>query len=448
MHPALRRSSRLQSKRKRSHDPPPALLHVVSAHPADTAHRPVAVDSPPPSLVVDDHDDIHPPNPKRRRVDLVVNSPALQPISYSRFPRRGRSPLSTDPSLPSSPTNTDTQPSSPPSPPTPSSFLSLSFPRRRRNVYTENNGRIPSLWKYICVERIETMYGFLSLSPPPSLSFSQRQLSPSYHKYGYANVVAAENNLCFPSTQFNISTPATYHADNDMSSSQEDDEDDDLPNLDDIDHQILQTLQDPGLLDIDAIGEIDPELVDQFSCLDSQKPPLPIPFPPLSSIQVPGLDCTVSDDVVIGPVHSKLSRGSRARFVTSLRGNSVVEYRSIDQYPSDDPMGRGTPIDAQRRADWTYIPTFPLEQNWVNQEWNLFLDSIVRIVNPPCPVVSSPDNYSITTPSSNNLSENRLQSTRQQISGLLRGPVFDDTLSVVVPVVPVGPSSTLSCALG
>lgn len=282
-------------------------------------------------------------------------------------------------------------------------------------------------------------------------SSSSPTLTPrtySYDKYGYANVVAAENSIFFSPTQFNISTPATYDADNDMSSSQDDDEEDDAPNLDGIDHQILQTLQDPGLLDIDAIGEIDPELVDQLSSLDSQKPPLPIPFPPLSSIQVPGLSCTVSDDVVIGPVDSKLSRGTRTRFVTSLRGSSVVEYKSIDQYPSDDPMGRGTPIDVQRRADWTYIPTFTLEQNWVNQEWNLFLDSIVRIVNPPCPPVSPPEVYPLTPSLPNPVPEDRLPPAKQQIVGLLRGPIFDDTLSIVVPVVPVGPSSTLSCALG
>ena len=233
-----------------------------------------------------------------------------------------------------------------------------------------------------------------------------------------------------------------------MSFSQEDDEEEDPPNLDDIDRQILQTLQDPGLLDIDAIGEIDPELVDQFSPFDSQKLPLPIPFPPLSSIQVPGLNCTVSDDVVIGPVDSKLSRGTRTRFVTSLRGSSVVEYKSLDQYPSDDPMGRGTPIDVQRRADWTYIPAFALEQNWVNQEWNLFLDSIVRIVNPSCPVVSSSDTYPLPTSLSSPISEDRLPPTKQQMAGLLGSPLFDDTLSIVVPQVPVGPSSTLSCALG
>ena len=103
-------------------------------------------------------------------------------------------------------------------------------------------------------------------------------------------------------TQFNISTPATYNSDNDMSSSQDEDEEEDGSDLGNLDRQILQTLQDSGLLDIDAIGEIDPELVDQFSSLDSQKPPLPISFPPLSSIQVPGLSCTVSDDVVIGPL--------------------------------------------------------------------------------------------------------------------------------------------------
>jgi len=154
MHPVLRRSSRLQSKRKRSHDPPPAPVHVVPAAPAP-AHGLI--------LLLDDHDDVQPPNPKRRKVDPVVNSPALQPVSYSRFPRRGRSPLSTDPSLPSSSTSAGPQPSLPPSPPASPSFLSLPFPRRRRNVYTENNGRIPSLWKYICVERIETLYAFLFL---------------------------------------------------------------------------------------------------------------------------------------------------------------------------------------------------------------------------------------------------------------------------------------------
>ena len=281
----------------------------------------------------------------------------------------------------------------------------------------------------------------LSLSPLSRLS---HQRIYSYHKYGYANVVAAENNTLFP-TQFNISTPATYDTDVDMSFSQEDDEEEDVVNLDDIDRQILQTLQDPGLLDIDAIGEIDPEIVDQFPSFDSQKPPLPIPFPSLSSIQVPGLDCAISDDVVIGPIDSRLSRGTRTRFVTSLRGSSVIEYRSLDQYPSDDPMGRGTPIDVQRRADWTYIPTF--EQNWINQEWNLFLDSIVRIVNPPCPVASSPDIYPLA-PSPTAASEDRLPPTKQQIASVPKGPLFDDTLSIVIPVVPVGPSSTLSCALG
>ena len=437
MHPGLRRSSRLQSKRKRSGSPPPAPVHAVSTDAADLV---TVVDSPPP-LVADDHDDVQPPSPKRRRVDVVANSPALQPISYSRFPKRGRSPLSTDPSLP--PVSTDPQPSAPPSPPPSSSFLSLSFPRRRRNVYAENNGRIPSLWKYICVERIETMYEaflFSSLASP-----NPHPRTYSYHKYGYANVVAAENSIFFP-TQFNISTPATYDTDADMSLSQEDDEEEDATNLDDIDRQILQTLQDPGLLDIDAIGEIDPELVDQFPPFDSQKPPLPIPFPPLSSVQIPGLDCTVSDDVVIGPIDSKLSRGTRTRFVTSLRGSSVVEYKSLDEYPSDDPMGRGTPIDVQRRADWTYIPTF--EQNWVNQEWNLFLDSIVRIVNPPCPPTPPPDIYPLPLPSPDTDPEDRLPPTKHQVAGLLRTPLFDDTLSVVVPVVPVGLSSTLSCALG
>ncbi|KAF9650227.1 hypothetical protein BDM02DRAFT_3112475 [Thelephora ganbajun] len=425
MHPVLRRSSRLQSKRKRSHSPPPTPVHIVPANTAD-ADDLVVIDSPPPPLVVDDHDDVHPPNPKRRRVDVVVNSPALQPVSYSRFPRRGRSPLSTDPSLPSSSTPTDPQPSTPSSPPTSSSFPSLPFSRRRRNVYTENNGRIPSLWKYICVERIETLY----------------------YKYGYENVVAAENSILSSPTHFDISTPATYDTGTDISFSQEDDEEEDVTNLDDIDRQILQTLQDPGLLDVDAIGEIDPELVDQFSSFDSQKPSLPIPFPPLSSIQVPGLDCAVSDDVVIGPINSKLGRGTRTRFVSSLRGSNVIEYKSLDQYPPDDPMGRGTPIDVQRRADWTYIPTFALEQNWVNQEWNLFLDSIVRIVNPPCPVVSSPDIYPLATSLPNTVSEDRLPPTKQHMAGLLRGSLFDDNMSIVAPAVPVGPSSTLSCALG
>ena len=260
------------------------------------------------------------------------------------------------------------------------------------------------------------------------------------------NVVAAENSLFSSPTQFNISTPATYDTDADISFAQEDDDEEDATNLDDIDHHILQTLQDPGLLDIDAIGEIDPELVDQFPSLDSPKPPLPVPVPPLSSIQVLGLECTVSDDVVIGPINSKLSRGTRTRFVSSLRGSNVVEYRSLDQYPSDDPMGRGTPVDFQRRADWTYTPTFTLEQSWSNQEWNLFLDSIVRIVNPPSPVVSSPDIYPPSPP--NAVSEDRLLSTKQQIPGTLRGPLFDDPLPIVVPIVPVGPSSTLSCALG
>ena len=297
------------------------------------------------------------------------------------------------------------------------------------------------------MERIETLYAFFLSAPPPLTSLT-RLRTCSYDKYGYANVVYAENNLFFSPTQFNISTPATYDADNDMSSSQEDDDEEDPPNLGDIDHQILQTLEDPGLLDIDAIGEIDPELVDQFSSLDSHKPPLPIPFPPLSSIQVPGLGCTVSDDVVIGPVDSKLSRGSRTRFVTSLRGSNVVEYKSIDQYPSDDPMGRGTPIDVQRRADWTHVPAFALEHNWINQEWNLFLDSIVRIVNPPCPTLPSPDIYPLPTSLSNTGPEDQLQSTKQQVAGLFRAPIFDDTLSIMVPVVPVGPSSTLSCALG
>ena len=248
-------------------------------------------------------------------------------------------------------------------------------------------------------------------------------------------------------TQFSISTPATYDTEVDLSSIQDDDDEEDTANLDDIDHQILQTLQDPGLLDIDAIGEIDPELVDQFSPLDSPKPPLPIPFPLLSSIQVPGLECTVSDDVVIGPINSKLSRGTRARFVSSLRGNNVIEYKSLNHYSSDDPMGRGTPIDFQRCADWTYTPTSALEHSWPNQEWNLFLDSIVRIVNPPCTTVSSPDIYPLTS-SSNPIPEERLLSTKHQIASLLRGPLFDDSLSIVVPVVPVGPSSTLSCALG
>ncbi|KAF9790295.1 hypothetical protein BJ322DRAFT_1207869 [Thelephora terrestris] len=420
MHPVLRRSSRLQSKRKRSISPPPAPLHVVHNVSHDVT---VVAASTPPPLLLDDHDDLKPPHPKRRKVDPVPNLPALQPISYSRFPRRGRSPLSTDPSLPTS-LNVP-QPSTSASPP-PSSFLSIPFPRRRRNVYVENNGRIPSLWKYICVERIETLY----------------------HKYGYANVMAAENNTFSSPTQFSISTPSTYDTDADISFAQEDDDDEDLTNLDDIDNQLLQTLQDPGLLDIDAIGEIDPELVDQFPSLDSQKPPLPIPFPPLSSIQVPGLDCTVSDDVVIGPINLKLSRGTRTRFVSSLRGSSVIEYKSPNQYPSDDPMGRGTPIDLQRRADWTYTPTFTLEQNWPNQEWNLFLDSIVRIVNPSSPLTSSPDIYPLSTSSPSTVSEDRLLPTKQQLAGLLRGPLFDDAHSIVVPVVPVGPSSTLSCALG
>lgn len=421
MHPVLRRSSRLQSKRKRSLSPPPAPVHVVPAGPALPAADALDVPHTFLPLPADDHDDVHPPSPKRRKVDAPANSPALQPISYSRFPRRGRSPLSTDPSLPSAPT--DPKPSTSSSPPPSSPFLSLSFPRRRRNVYAENNGRIPSLWKYICVERIETLY----------------------HKYGFANVVAAENNIFSSPTQFSISTPATYDTDPDTFV-QEDDDEEDAANLDDIDNQLLQTLQDPGLLDIDAIGEIDPELVDHFSSLDSQKPPLPIPFPPLSSIQVPGLDCTVSDDVVIGPVDSKLSRGTRTRFVSCLRGNNVVEYKSLNQYPFDDPMGRGTPIDFQRRADWTHTPTFTLEQNWANQEWNLFLDSIVRIVNPPCPILSSSDIY--PPPTSNTFSEDRFPPTKSQIPGLLRSPILDDTLSVVVPVVPVGLSSTLSCALG
>lgn len=111
-------------------------------------------------------------------------------------------------------------------------------------------------------------------------------------------------------------------------------------------------------------------------------------------------------------------------------------------------MGRGTPIDVQRRADWTYVPAFALEQNWINQEWNLFLDSIARIVNPPCPTVSSPDIYPLTTSLSNTVPEDRLPLTKQHVVGLLRGPIFDNTLSIALPVVPVGPSSTLSCALG
>lgn len=297
----------------------------------------------------------------------------------------------------------------------------------------------------VCLSSSLYLLPFLPLRPPLCSTLTPK--SHRYHKYGYAAVVAAENNTFSSPTQFNISTPATYHTNADISFTQEDDDDEDATNLDDIDRQILQTLQDPGLLDIDAIGEIDPELVDPFSSLDSQKPPLPIPFPPLSSIQVPGLDCTVSDDVVIGPVNSKLSRGTRTRFVSSLRGSSVVEYRSLNQYPPDDPMGRGTPIDVQRRADWTYTPTFTIEQNWPNQEWNLFLDSIVRIVNPPCPVLPPPDIYPLTT-SPDAVSEDRLLSAKQQIVGLLRAPLFDDTLSVVIPPVPVGPSSTLSCALG
>lgn len=420
MHPVLRRSSRLQSKRKRSLSPPPAPAPAVRTDLSPDADHGLVV-SP---IQPDDHDDTQPPNPKRRKVDNSVNCPALQPISYSRFPRRGRSPLSTDPSLPTY--KSDPQPST--SPPTsPSSFLSLPFPRRRRNVYAENNGRIPSLWKYICVERIETLY----------------------HKYGHANVVSAENGIFSSPTQFNISTPATYDTDPDISFVQEDDDEEDATNVDDIDHQILQTLQDPGLLDIDAIGEIDPELVDPFSSLDPPKPPLPIPFPPLASIQVPGLDCAVSDDVVIGPVDSKLSRGTRTRFVSSLRGSSVIEYKSLNQYPSDDPMGRGTPIDFQRRADWTHTTAFALDQScWPNQEWNLFLDSIVRIVNPSCPVLSSSDIYPHTASPPTTTPEDRLLPTKPQIPGLSRGPIFDDPLPIMVPVVPVGPSSTLSCALG
>ena len=163
MLPVLRRSSRLQSKRKRSVSPhlAPLGLHVVPADSPgrDHDHDPAVVNSHP----LDDHDDVQPPNPKRRKVDTPVNSPALQPVSYSRFPRRGRSPLSTDPSLPSSPT--DPQPSTSTSPSTSSSFLSIPFPRRRRNVYVENNGRIPNLWKYICVERIETLCVFIFFHP-------------------------------------------------------------------------------------------------------------------------------------------------------------------------------------------------------------------------------------------------------------------------------------------
>lgn len=275
-----------------------------------------------------------------------------------------------------------------------------------------------------------------------------RSHSHRYHKYGYANVVAAENNIFCSPTQFNISTPATYDTDPDLSFAQEDDDEEEPSNLEDIDHRILQTLHDPGLLDIDAIGEIDPELIDHFPSLDSQNPPVPIPFPPLSSIQVPGLDCTVSDDVVIGPINFKLSRGSRTRFVSSLRGSNVVEYKSLDQYPPDDPMGRGTPIDFQRRADWTYTPTLTLEQSWSNQEWNLFLDSIVRIVNPPSSAPSSPDIFPLPTSSPNTISEDRLLPAKQQIPGPLRGSLFEESLPIVVPIVPVGPSSTLSCALG
>lgn len=177
MHPVLRRSSRLQSKRKRSISPPPAFVHVVPHASHDDSA--VATSTPPPPLP-DDHDDLRPPNPKRRKVDSALNLPALQPVSYSRFPRRGRSPLSTDPSLPTSSTNP--QPSTSTSPPPSSSLFSIPFPRRRRNVYAENNGRIPSLWKYTCVERIETLYVFCPLfsssylDPPTDITSTDMQM--------------------------------------------------------------------------------------------------------------------------------------------------------------------------------------------------------------------------------------------------------------------------------
>jgi hypothetical protein len=84
-----------------------------------------------------------------------VTPPAVQPLSYSRFPRRARSPLSLSTTVPSSPINLPS--SFPPSPLSHPASLYSPRPRKRRNLYIENQGRIGDVWKYLCIERVETL---------------------------------------------------------------------------------------------------------------------------------------------------------------------------------------------------------------------------------------------------------------------------------------------------
>lgn len=217
---------------------------------------------------------------------------------------------------------------------------------------------------------------------------------------------------------FRISTPLSY-GDIDMY----DDEDEEEEDFDDIDEEILKSIEDElsdGMLDIDAEGEIDPDHIPSLepspgihesyaaffpstSSLPPRYPPLPAPFPRLASVIVPGIGHALSDDVQIGPVEAKLSRGRRRRQVVHVRGKEIVEWKLEDR---GGYMGRGTPIDDRKRRDWLMTgphPGFAWNASWIDpnlakakvlppsdesqlvvaagQDWTSFLDNLARIMN-------------------------------------------------------------------
>jgi hypothetical protein len=170
-----------------------------------------------------------------------------------------------------------------------------------------------------------------------------------------------------------------------MSYDDDEDEEDD-PDFDDIDQEIWKTIEDEfkrrddDMLDIDAEGEVDPDHIPVVELLHStvapddlsiihdpqpfpaflsqpsvpvcRHPPIPVPFPRLDSISVPGIGNAMADDVQIGPIQAKLGRGRRSRQIVNVRGKEIVEWKPEER---GEPMGRGTPVDDHRKNDW--LPT-------------------------------------------------------------------------------------------
>jgi hypothetical protein len=280
---------------------------------------------------------------------------------------------------------------------------------------------------------------------------------------------------------FRISTPSSF-GDVEMY----DDDDDEEEDLDDIDEEILRTIEDElnaddGMLDVDAEGELDPDHIPSLepgaiapdpeppflpkaTVLSPRYPPIPLPFPRLDSLFVPGIGHALSDDVRIGPFESKLSRGRRSRHVINVKGREIVEWKPEGQ---GEFMGRGTPVDEGRRNDWVRIrPSDALATTAEapSQDWTGFLDSLARAMNVrtdrtcsfSAMVADGSAAFDVGLPAT---LTSLLDSAEFRNSGLHapEGNGFEPTVSsmagVVVPVVTPAiisspSSSTLSRALG